>query len=162
MQIQSDDPKNQKTSICDITSTSNTYAQEWHEENQTSNMPEYLSHFPAIRSKTTLLQRNKQPPPLLSLRPTGPRSPSTKPPTVNKRNLNYHLPTGAMAHETCNGSREPSPTSNSPRQRYVFLHPNPLPHHKALPVTEIRKRRHDKKATKFLLVHTAPLPSGRR
>jgi len=54
-----------------------------------------------------------------------------------------------MDHETCNGSRGPSPTSNTPRQKYVFLHPNPLHRSKALPVTETEKRRHDKKATKF-------------
>jgi len=162
MQIQSDYQKNQKASICGITSTSNTYVQERSEDNRTHNIPEYLSHFPAIQPKITLLQRNKQPPPLLSLRPKGPRCPTTKPPAGNKRNQNYHLPTGAMDQQTCNGSGGPSPTSNTPRQKYVFLHPNPLHRSKALPVTESENRRHDKIATKFLLVHTAPLPSGRR
>ena len=139
MQIQTDDSNKRKASIRDITPTSHSYARERSGENRTSHIREYLSHFPAIQPKTTLLLRNKQPPPRLSLRPKGPRSPTTKPPAVNKRNQNYHLPTSAMDHETCNGSRGPSPTSNSPRQKYGFLHLNPLPNPKGLPVTEIRK-----------------------
>ena len=98
-----------ETCICDIAPTFNTYARErlGKLNKPHTQIPEPLSR---IYRPPRRPQRNKQSPPLLSLQPTGPRSSTTKPPVGNKRNLNYQLPTGAMAHETCNGSREPSST----------------------------------------------------